>query len=628
MNLGRYEVIRELGKGAMGIVYLAKDPLIGRMVALKTIRISDSVDPEDAHEFQQRFIREAQAAGILNHPCIVTVHDIGQDPQTGLSFIAMEYAEGRNLKEVVTSGEPIDYKAIGEIVADVAEALDYAHSKGIIHRDVKPANIIVAPGVRAKITDFGIAKIASTVTNLTSTGQFLGTPNYMAPEQVKGSPVDGRSDIFSLGIVFYESLARKKPFGGDSLTTISYRIVHEPFESLRTLDERIPHGFEQIVSRCLAKDPRERYQRARDVAADIRRVLSGQPVLDVSIDGDTLLSAPKSNDATLAAPFPDAAGVPPAVEEKPGVIGTLARKVTQSQTARRRIPPLMFFGILAALVLVLAAIGFSIWQGREKIPVRDVGKEQLVARQKQLRDEGERLLRAGNTAGAYEKYSELARLAPDSPSVQERLQKLEMLRVQQMTERQRLDAAKQKLEQARQLFDQNNYQEALPLLEEALQLDPNLQEAAMYQRITTQALGAQTAQAKKQTVPGATSTTVNIAGERPRPGQTTSGSATVHVTMQSTVTDGYVLVMADDQQVVYDFLYKEGGGIFRRKSPKSIDARTEVRAGTVHFQIAVVIPSLGVNEKQSFEGTLHPGVTHQLVLHLDPATKHITHQFS
>ena len=207
VKLGRYEIVRELGKGAMGVVYLAKDPLIGRLVALKTIRRMAHSDDDETKEFQERFIREAQAAGILNHPAIVTVHDIGNDEPTGTSFIAMEYVEGPNLKEILAQGRPLSFDEIGDIVAQVADALDFAHSKGIVHRDVKPANIILIEGNRAKITDFGIAKIASGG-NLTTTGQFLGTPNYMAPEQIRGAPVDGRTDIFSLGICLFECLTR------------------------------------------------------------------------------------------------------------------------------------------------------------------------------------------------------------------------------------------------------------------------------------------------------------------------------------------------------------------------------------------------------------------------------------
>src|SRR5256886_2089207 len=293
----------------MGIVYLAKDPLIGRLVALKTIRLQNS-DDEETKEFQQRFVREAQAAGILNHPAIVTVHDIGQDDSTGMSFIAMEYVEGHNLKEILAQGRPMTFEQIGEIVAQVADALDFAHAKGIVHRDVKPANIILVDGMRAKITDFGIAKITSGG-NLTTTGQFLGTPNYMAPEQIKGAPVDGRTDIFSLGICLYECLTRRKPFGGDSLTSISYKIVHEPFPPLHEINPQIPDGYDEVVAHCLAKDPSKRYQRGKDVAAALRSVLRGErPVKTEPMLEDITVVTREQKLPTIELPFPEAVTPP------------------------------------------------------------------------------------------------------------------------------------------------------------------------------------------------------------------------------------------------------------------------------------------------------------------------------
>src|SRR2546428_4238861 len=310
VRLGRYEIVRELGKGAMGIVYLAKDPLIGRLVALKTIRPAAHSDDDETKEFRQRFIREAQAAGILNHPSIVTVHDIGQD-DTGTSFIAMEYVEGQNLKEILAQGRSLSYDQIGDIIAQVADALDFAHSKGIVHRDVKPANIILLDGGRAKITDFGIAKIASSVANLTSTGQFLGTPNYMAPEQIKGAPVDGRTDIFSLGICLYECLTRRKPFGGDSLTSISYKIVHEPFPPLHEINPQIPDGYEDIMTFALAKEPAKRYQRGRDFALALRAVVRGERPArqhEPLLEEQTLVTKKTERVPTMDMPFPEASG--------------------------------------------------------------------------------------------------------------------------------------------------------------------------------------------------------------------------------------------------------------------------------------------------------------------------------
>jgi serine/threonine protein kinase len=295
-KLGRYEVVSELGKGAMGIVYLAKDPVIGRLVAIKTIRSSGG-DEEDTQEFRERFVREAQTAGILSHPNIVTIHDIGEDAETQTSFIAMEYIEGKNLKMLLGEKTKFPFEQISEMIAEIAEALDYAHRKGIIHRDVKPANVIITTDGKVKITDFGIAKIASS--NLTTTGQFLGTPNYMSPEQVSGAPVDGRSDLFSLGVVLYELLTSRKPFQGDNLTAISYKIVHEDFTPPADLSPDVPTEFNEIVARAMAKDPWNRYQRGKDLALALYQLKAQLEERKSEEDLGTMISAAAENVPTL-----------------------------------------------------------------------------------------------------------------------------------------------------------------------------------------------------------------------------------------------------------------------------------------------------------------------------------------
>ncbi len=289
-RLGRYEVLNELGKGAMGIVYLAKDPVIGRLVAIKTIKNSQSgEDDSESREFRERFVREAQTAGILSHPNIVTIHDIGEDVDSRASFIAMEYIEGRNLKSLLTEKNKFGWDEIADLIAQIGEALDYAHRKGIIHRDIKPANIILTTDSKVKITDFGIAKVASS--NLTTTGQFLGTPNYMSPEQVSGAPVDGRSDIFSLGVVLYELLTGRKPFQGDNLTAISYKIVHEDFTPPAELSSEIPPEFNPIVARAMAKDPWNRYQRGKDLALALYQLKAHMEEQKALQDLGTMVSA-------------------------------------------------------------------------------------------------------------------------------------------------------------------------------------------------------------------------------------------------------------------------------------------------------------------------------------------------
>ncbi len=289
-RLGRYEVLNELGKGAMGVVYLAKDPVIGRLVAIKTIKTSQSgEDDSESREFRERFVREAQTAGILSHPNIVTIHDIGEDTESRASFIAMEYIEGRNLKSLLTDKNRFTWDEIADLVAQIGEALDYAHRKGIIHRDIKPANIILTTDSKVKITDFGIAKVASS--NLTTTGQFLGTPNYMSPEQVSGAPVDGRSDIFSLGVVLYELLTLRKPFQGDNLTAISYKIVHEDFTPPAELSSEVPPEFNPIVARAMAKDPWNRYQRGKDMALALYQLKAHMEEQKALQDLGTMVSA-------------------------------------------------------------------------------------------------------------------------------------------------------------------------------------------------------------------------------------------------------------------------------------------------------------------------------------------------
>ena len=261
-RIGRYEIEETLGRGAMGVVYLARDPLIDRQVALKTLRVD--LDAEHVDEFRERFVREARAAGRLNHPGIVTVHDVGEDPETGLMYIAMEYIQGRDLKQLLASGHRFRPSEVARIAADVAVALGYAHSLGVVHRDIKPANIILADDGSAKITDFGIARLETS--NLTVDGQFIGTPNFMSPEQITGKKVDGRADIFSLGVLLFTLLTGQRPFAGDTMHEVTLRIVQEPSPIPSTLGEDIPAALNPIVLKCLEKDPERRFQTGDELA--------------------------------------------------------------------------------------------------------------------------------------------------------------------------------------------------------------------------------------------------------------------------------------------------------------------------------------------------------------------------
>lgn len=630
MNLGRYEVVRELGKGAMGIVYLAKDPLIGRLVALKTIRSAAHSDDDEAKEFQQRFVREAQAAGILSHPSIVTVHDIGQDPESGMSFIAMEYVEGFNLKEVLSQGRTLTFEHIADLAAQVAEALDYAHSKGIVHRDVKPANIILLGEERTKITDFGIAKIASSVANLTTTGQFLGTPNYMAPEQVKGGAVDGRTDLFSLGIVLYECLTRRKPFGGDSLTTISYKIVHEPFPPLREVDPAIPDGFEAVVRKCLAKDPAQRYQRGAELAADLRRVIRGE----LSVEPEPFLldqTMQTGKMPTLEVPFPDAVVESPAGPHgtEPAASRTApAPRLSTPAIFKRRIGAPLFFGVIAVLLVAVAASALSIHNQKVPVPAVDTRREALVMKQRQLRLEARALIRAGNVEGAYQKYQELRAIAPGSHAVATILRKLDQIRSEQMTTRQRLDQANAKLAEGKELYEKKEFEKAIPAFEEAFHLNPNLEDAVNFLRMTREQLQLRQVRSAIASDPARTPLSQRGPTISDVARQAESLPSVLVTIFNSPVADGYMVVKANGETILHESLFEDRRGVFRRKVPRKIQTSRSVRSTSVELEVWVIVPSLGIQERRILRHTFQPNQTHRLVVTLNPSSKRVEFQLS
>ena len=269
-TLGRYEISGELGRGAMGVVYKGEDPKIHRTVAIKTLRLSD-FEEDVVGELKERFFREAESAGLLTHPNIVTIYDCGEEHD--LAYIAMEYLEGEDLDKFTQKGSLLPLRDILFIVAHAAEALDYAHSKGIVHRDIKPANIMRLRETKdIKVTDFGIARI--TTSSKTRTGVVLGTPSYMSPEQVAAKKVDGRTDIFSLGVVLFEMLTGQKPFDADSLTSLMYKIAREQHPAPRSINPRIPQVVEKIIDKALEKDPEKRYQKAGMMAEHLRKVVA------------------------------------------------------------------------------------------------------------------------------------------------------------------------------------------------------------------------------------------------------------------------------------------------------------------------------------------------------------------
>ncbi|OGS94480.1 MAG: serine/threonine protein kinase [Gallionellales bacterium RIFCSPLOWO2_02_FULL_57_47] len=271
-QLGRYEILGELGHGAMGIVYKAKDPLIDRVVAIKTINLGLALDEKE--EYEERFYQEAKAAGRLSHPNIVTIYDVGKSGD--VAYIAMELLQGRELRDIMNESGLLPVDQVLDIVAQVAQGLAYAHEHDIVHRDVKPSNIMVVRDGHVKITDFGIARMASSSVR-TQTGMVLGSPKYMSPEQVMGKPIDRRSDIFSLGVMLYEMLTDQAPFVGENVNAIMYQTLNVAPVPPGKLNSAVPEMLNFIVAKALSKRLEDRYQNAKDFAIDLRACRDSLP---------------------------------------------------------------------------------------------------------------------------------------------------------------------------------------------------------------------------------------------------------------------------------------------------------------------------------------------------------------
>ena len=346
-RLGRFRIASVLGQGAMGVVYLAHDPEIGRSVAIKTVR-PESVGGETPQEIEARFLREAKLAGRLQHPNIVTIYDVGREG--GVCFIAMEHVDGRPLTRYIGAADALPLAARIGIVRQVAEALGHAHERGVLHRDVKPGNILVARDGRVKVTDFGIGKFTEASTsNLTRAGHMIGSPAYMSPEQVKGEKLDGRSDLFSLGVVLYELLTGARPFPGESITTLVYQILHtEPKDPLEW-NASLPVATRAVIARLLAKAPDRRPADAREFIFELEKIEKIQRESEMT---RRALAEPLAAAATAPAratpPAPPAAGPPaPAAPPPP---------------RRSGLP------VILALLAVLAAVALFVARSRREAP--------------------------------------------------------------------------------------------------------------------------------------------------------------------------------------------------------------------------------------------------------------------
>ena len=308
-QIGRYRILGELGRGATGVVYRAQDPAIGRIIAIKTIRLSDFTDPSERERLRERLFREAQSAGMLSHPNIVTIYDIAEE--NGLAYIFMECVDGPPLEKVLNSAEPIRSENALAILRQTATALDYAHQKGIVHRDIKPANILIHERTLAKITDFGVAKIMSQ--QMTQSGVMMGTPNYMSPEQVQGHAVDGRADQFSLAVIAYEILTGEKPFQAEQLPALLFRIVREDPVPPQRLNPSVGPQVEVALKKALAKSANDRYGTCIQFLDALTRALQASP------GWRPLPRSSAHSMPTMAGPIVEAKTPAPSVAQAPAV---------------------------------------------------------------------------------------------------------------------------------------------------------------------------------------------------------------------------------------------------------------------------------------------------------------------
>ncbi|MGH9491969.1 MAG: protein kinase domain-containing protein [Terriglobales bacterium] len=394
-HVGRYKIIGEVGKGAMGVVYKATDPTIGRTVALKTMRVD--VHGIEAEEMLQRFRNEAKAAGVMNHGNIVTIYDAGE--QDGLFYIAMECIEGVTLHRLLADRRVIAVENVVEYSRQVCAGLDYAHSHGVVHRDVKPANLMIEANGTVKIMDFGIAKAGGA--GMTTAGQVLGTPNYMSPEQVKGRPLDGRSDLFSFGVILYEMVTGEKPFTGQNVTTIVYKIVHENPIPPRDLDVTIHPGLSWIITKALAKSPDERFQTGAELVKALQNYKaygpSGEPTASV-----TTRATASADTAQAAAMAPGAK----AAKEKPA--GVLAKWQPQLETAFPTLAKRPMYAATGLMVLVLAVAGFAYYRHLAATPVEPPAQQQPAAAAPQTTSPPASEPQASQTGGSQPAVGEAA----------------------------------------------------------------------------------------------------------------------------------------------------------------------------------------------------------------------------
>lgn len=443
-KIGKYDILSILGKGAMGIVYKALDPDIDRKVAIKTIRFDLASEETDTEEIMERFMREAQAAGKLTHPNIITIFDVGREED--LTYIVMQLIEGPSLQRLIAQGEKFSVSEVTKLMERVCKGLDYAHQNGIVHRDIKPGNILLDYNKRPYICDFGVARIDTST--LTQSGTAVGTPSYMSPEQVIGKKIDKRSDIFSIGCILYEILTGRRPFEAESITTVIYKIINEEPPAISELKKGLPAGFEKIVTKALAKDPNDRYQNCKQLAEDLRNL-------------DKLSDKTIAVTLTKEVPLPDE-------EEK-------EEEVPEKEKKKSRLG--LILGIIIPAVLIIVAGGAYFYNEQTgKLPfvndvVQKIGGLLGLSQPSLTIEEKLQMAKESFEKGDYAETVRLAEevLAEDAGNTEAQ----EYLNKAKDALKPPPDPRELKLNEIKQSFDKGSYNEALRLADVFLAENPS-----------------------------------------------------------------------------------------------------------------------------------------------------------
>ncbi len=647
-KLGRYEILGELGKGAMGVVYLGRDPLIGRQLALKTFRLGYSAGDQELEQFRVRFLREAQSAGILTHPNIVTIHDVAVDP-SGDCFIAMEYVQGTDLKILMQRQKRLDPGFTIDVVAQIADGLNYAHSKGVVHRDIKPANIILTKEKQAKITDFGIARVETS--NLTMEGQLLGTPNYMSPEQIQGKEVDHRADIFSLGVMLYEMVTGQKPFFGENLSAVTHRIVFGDFTPPENIVPGLPPGLTQTLNRALAKNPDERYSQGGEMAEDLRAILAPPAVATRSA---SFLAPPPESPAPAASAPPRPAvpaGPPEAPLAQPSPLpagdGTLVNVAPQAAPVPE--PPLAaapqkpaaastsgptdpasFLGkptagrmaLVAGIALALALVGAGVTKlvmKDQDVPQRDDPELQRQVDFLPFAKEGRLLLDQGDPAAALEAFERALAIAPEDRELRRWRDRAERGVLQSDGVALEENYVTERLEAARSALRRRDYSSTIKLAEEVLTVNPQhsegqrlLRDGRSGQRRQAQMAARQRGQSQS---PPPSAGGQEATPTAPNAAAGPSAVATLTVNFFSEVPEGRLTIFNGQEKIHQEsFKFVAGkSGFLRRAKKTSGTLKASLTLPSGNLDLRVYVWRKGSQTKSDeIKGNLPPGSTRVL----------------